>query len=708
MKQIQFLVLVMLFALTPLFAQKTNTVIMPVVTPFVFSEGTYYSNSTVTDFTAVSQEDQYPESTVIKVETPDGFIELNFPDESTIVLNGQTEIILSEITRQQGKKKKSKVKLNLGKLFAKITKSKTQDFRVETKTAVAAVRGTEFGVESDFQGVGNVIVQKGLVAVGDVLGKFDPVMVKPGNFTAFGVDAAPSAPAPAPADMLAGFRQPSPDNPNAAGAAKKPVQKTKQQSQDKAKTGSTPKPLRVNMPNNIIPGEIPPRTKDATAAPKPKETKSNECSDEGMNYSISSETLDGEVWNKVLISPTFKLGDLTLSLYLPMYFKDMTNVFMPNTWYNASEWNFGTGTNGQNIDIPDIFHDLLLKLRYVQYKNKMISFKLGSIPDMTLGHGSLINGYANDLQFPAQRKVGIELGMDFGVFGFQALVADMFPFEENTTKLAGARLFVRPFFGKGFVGNLGFGLSGFLDWEPRIDTNITAMQDATFGYALDVDFPMVDLPIFTMTLFADVATLGYIDSKTTNAVYYPDFSKPNIGVFAGATGKIIIVDYRAEFRMLNNGFIPNYVDKFYDVSKGSQMDKLIAGTNANYMGFLLGAGKNFKKVGGVFLNYEHYFPSGTLADVTNANPVNMLHVEAYLDKCLFKKAYGKISYDRKNFAVGEIFNFTKPGSSITTQIFYQVTEGAYVGMTYKTYYENDSSGNPVAKNTFALETQMGF
>ena len=76
---------------------------------------------------------------------------------------------------------------------------------------------------------------------------------------------------------------------------------------------------------------------------------------------------------------------------------------------------------------PLQFKDLALKVKYLEYGNQQFDpffIKVGNLASFTLGHGMLMNDYANDSEFPAVRKVGLDLGMNVAnkeSFGFELL-----------------------------------------------------------------------------------------------------------------------------------------------------------------------------------------------------------------------------------------------------------------------------------------------
>ncbi len=633
------------------------------------------------DWVPARIDDKVPEGAIIRVLGVSDSVSLSMPDGSEINLLGTTSIKVDAILQEN---KKSGFKLFSGKLFAKVNKKTGQEFRVETDNAVAAVRGTEFGF-----GEGKLVVKKGSVELQDPTGKNPPVTVGPGMFSSFGPGMAFTKPSLAPANLFSQFGQQAP-----------PANNNTTPDPDKNNSGNTINTPDVNtdMPDNN-------GTPEGATTPENKAPVSGECSPTGFNWSVATEAIDGTNWNKVLLSPTMKLGNVTLALYLPVYFQNIGDLANRTTWYNGDEWNFGILPNTP-FDIGDLLHDLILKIRYMGYqspkdKKTQILFRVGSMPNMTLAHGLLIDNYANDIEFPAIRKVGLQYNMDFGKFGFETLIGDIFNLE-----MYGLHLFFRPFTKSLLAKKVSFGLSAFADYDPKdVDSG------NVIGYAADMMYPIIDILGTSINLYAEGGTMGYM-LPGQEQVY-----AKGLGVNAGFKGTILgLIDYKAEYRHTTGGFDVGYVNAFYDVTRSEKIDTLANTEGTNYDGFMIEAGKTWEKVGGLSLKFEQLFPSipGSLAEITNA-PNNYLHIEIFVDKCLFKKAYGKIMYDRENFAPGEFFGKIESGPNvgkskffndavITGQVFYEIATDSYVGVTYKQFY--DAEG--VSTTSVGLETTMGF
>ena len=178
-----------------------------------------------------------------------------------------------------------------------------------------------------------------------------------------------------------------------------------------------------------------------------------------LGVEIGSLTVGDETYAKAVISPTIAVNKLKVQLYLPIIYQD--DLFNPNDWYEPAgnnEWSFGTDQGGAWFDIvADFASDLALKFKYLQYGDLRDPFfvKLGNLNTFTVGHGLIMRNYANDSEFPAVRRVGLNLGVDFGGGGFEAVVNDL-----ADVQIAGGRLYARP---AGEAVPLALGVSGIVD-----------------------------------------------------------------------------------------------------------------------------------------------------------------------------------------------------------------------------------------------------
>ncbi|GAH63072.1 unnamed protein product, partial [marine sediment metagenome] len=176
--------------------------------------------------------------------------------------------------------------------------------------------------------------------------------------------------------------------------------------------------------------------------------------------------------------------------------------------------------------------------------------------------------YANDSDFPAIRRIGVNLGMDFTTVGFEAVINDL-----AEAEIFGGRFYIRP---AAPAFPLAIGLSGIVDVNPAKDLPPGTTADELgnpmlVNAGLDVDLPIMENGFLSLILFADVAGMmpyyrtdgsgDYLDINRglawdTLVVTEPEFRLQNIGFATGLLGNVGPVDYRLEYRYYTGTFIP--------------------------------------------------------------------------------------------------------------------------------------------------------
>jgi hypothetical protein len=147
-------------------------------------------------------------------------------------------------------------------------------------------------------------------------------------------------------------------------------------------------------------------------------------------------------------------------LYLPIIYHN--DLFDSGDWYRPDgndEWSFGTDQSGWDEVAVDLVNDIFLKIRYIEWGEQRdpFFFKFGNWGDLTMGHGSIMRHYANDLDFPSERKLGLNLGLDGKKGGLEAMISDA----------AEPQLFgLRPYWKPG-GGRFAMGFTALTDLNPE-------------------------------------------------------------------------------------------------------------------------------------------------------------------------------------------------------------------------------------------------
>ncbi|MDX9827007.1 MAG: hypothetical protein RBT73_04615 [Spirochaetia bacterium] len=304
-----------------------------------------------------------------------------------------------------------------------------------------------------------------------------------------------------------------------------------------------------------------------------------------VGMEIGSVMIDGTSYSKVVVSPEVRIGRLELGLYLPVIYS--SDLFDPSSWYRPkgnNEWDFGAAYWGSdNVKgALDLAADLILKIKYLEYGEPLediFFIKLGNLHGLSIGHGLIMRDYRNDSDFPSVRRVGVNTGIDFGGFGFEALVNDL-----PIPQIYGTRLYFRPF----KASKLAIGVSGVADIDAAAELEGTIYDGlaGSFGFlgaGLDLDLPIIkSSPALGLRAFADVAaTIPYLGSAVIN----PDTGLPiseglktellwdggphNWGAATGFMGNLAFIDWRLEYRYFTGLFRPAFFDATYERTRSS-------------------------------------------------------------------------------------------------------------------------------------------
>ncbi|HEY9595542.1 MAG TPA: FecR family protein [Spirochaetia bacterium] len=459
-----------------------------------------------------------------------------------------------------------------------------------------------------------------------------------------------------------------------------------------------------------------------------------------LGVEIGSVTIGGVTWSKVVVSPTFQLGNLKAALYLPVIYQG--DMFNPADYYKPAgnnEWSFGTDQGSDPWKIAgDIATDLFLKIKYVEWGRQRdpFFFKVGNLNDITIGHGLIMRNFANDADFPSVRRVGVNVGMDFGGAGIEAMVNDA-----ADPDLVGGRFFVRP------VPNFkaALGVSAVVDLDPAKDApggSSTYGSPIFINPGVDLDIPFFESDFFSIVAFADAAgMIPYFQSAygsiapgfQWNAMFPGGTANPtdirNWGVAAGLFGNLIIRDFtwRLEYRDYTGAFLPQFYGPAYERQRLTYVNRVIdfLANPGNYTGQTMGIfGEGGIALSKLFSFKMSYFWPWSQDPTTGAfNFEDDQFVATFvLEKGVIPvvNIWGTVSYERTNF----IPTFIQTGSGslfdantvVSASVNYSVTSNLDVSLLYTTtahrnsdgsiYYPNGPLGLPQMDISFAIQTQV--
>lgn len=666
-----------------------------------------------------------------RVTTKSSTAELRLDPNGTIVkLAPYTSFSVNSV-EGQGQSKTNSFTLNSGTLHAVVARITGANYQFHTNSAVGGIRGTDFGMLVIPGKADQLFVKEGLVEFQKNGGQ--TIQVGTGQF----------------ADALAPTFQAVSLSGAQLASLFKDLDFTKL---DPTKVpGQQPAQVASNTTN-----ETPEQPKQAEA-PKPSSGGGSSFLADFLSLEIGGVTIDGVTYSKVVLSPHFQIGKLQAALYLPVIYS--SNLLDPTDWYRPrgnNEWSFGFDQPTLWDGTKDFLTDLVLKIRYIEWGKQRdpFFFKIGNLHDMTIGHGVIMRNFANDADFPAVRRVGLNLGIDFKAAGFESVVNDL-----ANPQIFGGRLYFRPL-GKTFP--LALGVSAVSDIAPASEvpssmpagtpaSTVQAYADAVAANPLiltvgaDLDFPVVESDKLAVILFGDVAGLfpylrnsvsGLSSGFHTDAVFYKDpAGKQSLRNYAAATGvmgNIWGLNYRLEYRNYNGVMRPGLFDTVYERLRGQYAADLMTylenPTDSQYnqvtMGIYGEAG--FTLLSALDFEAGYFWPwtwdsAGNLQFGENDYLKLMLAIHK---KKLPLGIYGSISYERTKFVptlLGKSTTYGKlqlfdANTAVVGELVYPIAPPLDLMLRVTTTVLHDSAGNVVYDDngnpkfmpSVSIETRIGF
>ena len=345
-----------------------------------------------------------------------GFAAVIFLDDRSVVkikADSQFEFMDTKNTRS--------LNIEFGTILNKIEKeNRNKTFRVVSPVSVASVRGTEFSAMIDPSGVDQFVGKEGLFDVFNAVSG-QTVSVGPGQKALSGSTGslmqAPASPSDYPKDpeledIIQDNKPPSkrvdpsqsvpePQNFESPDADNKINSNDGNQSDTENRNNNSEDPGEQSSANNSKPDSKPDVPKKPFA----------------MGLGIGSATIEGTLYNQLALRPEINIAGIGIGLDLVVYMDNEGNV-------REDEWDFEND--------PDIIYDKILYIRYGE-KTSPFWVKYGSIENMTLGQGGLMQGYSNMMEFPTVRRVGINTGFNIGPVGGEIFLSNIKDFSRGGT-----------------------------------------------------------------------------------------------------------------------------------------------------------------------------------------------------------------------------------------------------------------------------------
>lgn len=281
----------------------------------------------------------------------------------------------------------------------------------------------------------------------------------------------------------------------------------------------------------------------------------------------------GDWWAQMTVNTDFSLGPVVLGLALPvdiLIWNDDSSgcSTAPNpacTRDDKAYWSFLRKRDW------DQFGDYARFIRYVQYGHKRdpgLYALFGQEWDSSIGHGTIVSHYNNSLLLD-HPKAGIAVDYNGKWAGGETLTDELV----NPTLIAG-RAFVRPFGGTAFLRAWAIGASYAADVSaPRM---LKTQPDGSL--ASNEHGEPVIASSATQSVFGFDTEYELLANSIIHLVPYLDLNRivgggngAHLGVMTQILLPIPILDVRLdaklEYRVMQAGYIPEYFDQEYDLSR---------------------------------------------------------------------------------------------------------------------------------------------
>ncbi|MCD8479269.1 MAG: hypothetical protein LRZ88_02915 [Candidatus Cloacimonetes bacterium] len=142
----------------------------------------------------------------------------------------------------------------------------------------------------------------------------------------------------------------------------------------------------------------------------------------GLGASVGTVTHNGLSYSQVRLFPELSIGKFGFGLDLDLLIDANGKVYKEN-WNN--------------------WEDYVNKIFFIRYANRRdpYYFKVGCIPDYTLGHGLIFDHYSNMLRYPTTKNVGGYMGINAPFFGAGF---EVFTHNIHTNEILAARAHFNP------------------------------------------------------------------------------------------------------------------------------------------------------------------------------------------------------------------------------------------------------------------------
>lgn len=294
-----------------------------------------------------------------------------------------------------------------------------------------------------------------------------------------------------------------------------------------------------------------------------------------FDLGIGGEFLDDKMYYSIQAGPQFKAGIFRMGLDLKFRFgldqKTGSFYIYEKDWYLK---------DGSILDYLSLYMSKIRYLRVGSPEDKAY-LDMGTLTDVSLGSGLLLEGYSNGMFLPERSRFGFRLKLDGKLFKIPYFGLDILASDIGRWDFFGGRFFVRPFASVPVksVSDLEIGTTLLFDTRPFAflkDENSDGLYDGTLLpvktrsdpvilLGTDIREPLVATKLFDVDLFTELGL--QIVPLRPEEMRNLNYTVP-AGWTAGIRSRLFFLTLKGKINVFGKNFIDRYFDSEYDLDKG--------------------------------------------------------------------------------------------------------------------------------------------
>ena len=359
---------------------------------------------------------------------------------------------------------------------------------------------------------------------------------------------------------------------------------------------------------------------------------------------------------------------------------------------------------------------ILDKILFIRWGDEQDSFwmKWGSLENVTLGYGGLVNGYSNMMEFPTIRRVGLNTGFNIGKYSGSVFIANVKDFS-NGGSLIGMRgsytisqnLPIK--FGMNTVFDLNQ-FSGLRDkGEDDYPKEFNEIKASAMGYSFDIGYPIFNTELLKAEIYSEYNMLNF--PAVNEGIYSrPDRSGSGITIPGIRANLFKFMNISLEVRINNGFYVPQYFDQAYDLNRAviiedgdsvTTKDMIIfsnAGSGLSTTGIYGSAGFNIFNV--IKIDASYTSMKADLIEFNSFNAVLTLNTD-HIPKFSEASAYYQHNNDQDPFKI------ESENTILGYRIGWEVSKGVSLIWDYRQFYRDNGQELEAVKQT-SIETAFNF